>query len=132
MYWYYTTKILQGQLLQFCIDKSKNVLYNVQAPYVLSIFVCLILLCFFHLLHTVFQFNIYRGVAQFGRVLGLGPRCRRFESCRLDHQQKNPPENFRVDFSFSKTSTLGWLSALHFTETDKPSISPKEVLFLPT
>ena len=25
-----------------------------------------------------------RGVAQFGRVLGLGPRCRRFESCRLD------------------------------------------------
>ena len=25
------------------------------------------------------------GVAQFGRVLGLGPRCRRFESCRLDH-----------------------------------------------
>ena len=28
-----------------------------------------------------------RGVAQFGRVLGLGPRCRRFKSCRLD--QKN-------------------------------------------
>ena len=27
----------------------------------------------------------YRGVAQLGRVLGLGPRCRRFESCRLDH-----------------------------------------------
>ena len=26
-----------------------------------------------------------RGVAQFGRVLGLGPRCRRFKSCRLDH-----------------------------------------------
>ena len=26
----------------------------------------------------------HRGVAQFGRVLGLGPRCRRFESCRLD------------------------------------------------
>ena len=25
-----------------------------------------------------------RGVAQFGRVLGLGPRCRRFESCHLD------------------------------------------------
>ena len=29
----------------------------------------------------------YRGVTQFGRVLGLGPRCRRFESCHLD--QKN-------------------------------------------
>lgn len=26
-----------------------------------------------------------RGVAQFGRVLGLGPRCRRFKSCRPDH-----------------------------------------------
>ena len=25
-----------------------------------------------------------RGVTQFGRVLGLGPRCRRFKSCRLD------------------------------------------------
>ena len=27
---------------------------------------------------------VFRGVTQFGRVLGLGPRCRRFESCRLD------------------------------------------------
>ena len=26
-----------------------------------------------------------RGVAQFGGALGLGPRCRRFKSCRLDH-----------------------------------------------
>lgn len=26
----------------------------------------------------------FRGVAQFGRVLALGARCRRFESCRLD------------------------------------------------
>ena len=26
-----------------------------------------------------------RGVTQFGRVLGLGPRCRRFNSCRPDH-----------------------------------------------
>ena len=26
-----------------------------------------------------------RGVAQFGRVLALGARCRRFESCRLNH-----------------------------------------------
>ena len=26
------------------------------------------------------------GVAQFGRVLGLGPRCRRFESCRPNQQ----------------------------------------------
>ena len=28
----------------------------------------------------------YRGVAQFGRVLGLGPRCRRFKSCHLDQK----------------------------------------------
>ena len=28
----------------------------------------------------------HRDVAQFGRVLGLGPRCRRFEPCHLDHQ----------------------------------------------
>lgn len=27
-----------------------------------------------------------RGVAQSGRVLGLGPRCRRFESFRPDHE----------------------------------------------
>ena len=26
----------------------------------------------------------FRGVTQFGRVLGLGPRCRRFKSCHLD------------------------------------------------
>lgn len=26
----------------------------------------------------------HRGVAQPGRVLGLGPRCRMFESCRPD------------------------------------------------
>ena len=26
----------------------------------------------------------FRDVAQFGRVLGLGPRCRRFKSCHLD------------------------------------------------
>ena len=30
-----------------------------------------------------------RGVAQFGRVLGLGPRCRRFKSCRLDQSKKS-------------------------------------------
>lgn len=29
-----------------------------------------------------------RGVAQFGRVLGLGPRCRRFESCHLDQEKR--------------------------------------------
>ena len=29
-----------------------------------------------------------RGVAQSGRVLGLGPRCRRFESSRPDHKFK--------------------------------------------
>lgn len=29
-------------------------------------------------------FALYWGVAQFGRVLGLGPRCRGFESCHPD------------------------------------------------
>ena len=27
-----------------------------------------------------------RGVAQFGRVPGLGPGCRRFKSCHLDQK----------------------------------------------
>ena len=35
-----------------------------------------------------------RGVAQFGRVLGLGPRCRRFESCHLDHMQNGLDAKF--------------------------------------
>ena len=33
--------------------------------------------------------NHCREVAQLGRVLGLGPRCRRFESCLPDHQATN-------------------------------------------
>ena len=31
------------------------------------------------------KMNIYRGVAQFGRVLGSGPRGRRFKSSHSDH-----------------------------------------------
>ena len=31
------------------------------------------------------EFFTVRGVTQLGRVLALGARCRRFESCRLDH-----------------------------------------------
>ena len=43
--------------------------------------------------------NKVRGVAQFGRVLGLGPRCRRFESCRLDQlPQKINRKNFLKKF----------------------------------
>ena len=43
----------------------------------------------------IFAHNIhsYRGVTQFGRVLGLGPRCRRFESCHLDFTQKHLPSH---------------------------------------
>ena len=33
-------------------------------------------------------FKKVRGVAQPGRVLGLGPRCRMFESCHPDHYKK--------------------------------------------
>lgn len=42
----------------------------------------------------VYNDAAFRGVTQFGRVLGLGPRCRRFESCRLD-QQTEPARNTR-------------------------------------
>lgn len=31
--------------------------------------------------------NNISSVAQFGRVLGLGPRCRRFKSCHLDQKR---------------------------------------------
>ena len=41
-----------------------------------------------------------RGVAQSGRVLGLGPRCRRFESFRPD--QKIQTTTFVVVLIFSK------------------------------
>ena len=38
---------------------------------------------------AIFFYMVYktsiRGVAQPGRVLGLGPRCRMFESCHPDH-----------------------------------------------
>ncbi len=33
-----------------------------------------------------FTSNIFRGVAQFGRVLGSGPRGRRFKSSHSDHE----------------------------------------------
>ena len=39
------------------------------------------------LYEAVFTNLIIRGVTQFGRVLGLGPRCRRFKSCHLDHEK---------------------------------------------
>ena len=41
-----------------------------------------------------------RGVTQFGRVLGLGPRCRRFKSCRLDQRKKS---RLRLFFSLPRT-----------------------------
>ena len=40
-----------------------------------------------------------RGVAQFGRVLGLGPRCRRFKSCRLDQKKRHFSTKKNVFFS---------------------------------
>ena len=42
---------------------------------------------------------VFRGVAQSGRVLALGARCRRFESCRPDHKNSNRP---CADFNFYK------------------------------
>jgi hypothetical protein len=38
-----------------------------------------------------FAWDPVRGVAQPGSALGLGPRGRRFESSRPDHQRRLPP-----------------------------------------
>ena len=43
------------------------------------------------------EFFTVRGVTQLGRVLALGARCRRFESCRLDHIVPNILSNHRQD-----------------------------------
>ena len=43
------------------------------------------------------EFFTVRGVTQLGRVLALGARCRRFESCRLDHIIRNILSNHRQD-----------------------------------
>ena len=43
------------------------------------------------------EFFTIRGVTQLGRVLALGARCRRFESCRLDHIVPNILSNHRQD-----------------------------------
>ena len=48
----------------------------------------------------VYNNKRFRGVAQSGRVLGLGPRCRRFESFRPD--QKIQTDLFRSVLIFSK------------------------------
>ena len=40
-----------------------------------------------------------RGVAQPGRVLGLGPRCRMFESCHPDHLK----DGMKISSFFIKT-----------------------------
>ena len=42
----------------------------------------------------------FRGVAQSGRVLGLGPRCRRFESFRPDQRQMKIPQLMRYFYLF--------------------------------
>ena len=42
----------------------------------------------------------FRGVAQSGRVLGLGPRCRRFESFRPDHKFQNRRRNAAFFIAF--------------------------------
>src|ERR1035437_6547713 len=48
-----------------------------------------------------------RSVAQPGRALGLGPRCRRFKSCRSDHF---PSRRFQRWFSMVKISTDGQIA----------------------
>ena len=55
-----------------------------------------------------------RGVAQFGRVLGLGPRCRRFKSCRLDHKKfsANIDIGFDVCYNEQAVSTTCWCSSV--------------------
>ena len=55
-----------------------------------------------------------RGVAQFGRVLGLGPRCRRFKSCRLDHKNvvKLLTRDKMFDIIIKLFSTIRWCSSV--------------------
>ena len=45
----------------------------------------------------------FRDVTQFGRVLGLGPRCRRFKSCHLDQPKRRAEA---VSFYFNRTNLL--------------------------
>ena len=42
--------------------------------------------------------QVYPDVTQFGRVLGLGPRCRRFESCHPDQFIRVWPRGKAWDF----------------------------------
>ena len=48
-----------------------------------------------------------RGIAQFGRVRGLGPRCRRFESCCPDQYADVAELADALDSGSSGSDTVG-------------------------
>ena len=59
------------------------------------------------------EFFTVRGVTQLGRVLALGARCRRFESCRLDHIVPNILSN----------PSAGCFFVLQFFDKNRPAFS---------
>ena len=59
------------------------------------------------------EFFTVRGVTQLGRVLALGARCRRFESCRLDHIVPNILSN----------PSAGCFFVLQFFDKNRPVFS---------
>ena len=66
------------------------------------------------------EFFTVRGVTQLGRVLALGARCRRFESCRLDQRwiaaNTSPPdETCRWGFFYFRFPANFILCLFHFS-----------------
>ena len=57
-----------------------------------------------------------RGVAQFGRVLGLGPRCRRFEPCHLDHRVATLLRQSLLPLILGEVAFLGIFSKIFSTK----------------
>ena len=51
--------------------------------------------------------SVNRGIAQFGRVRGLGPRCRRFESCCPDQYADVAELADALDSGSSGSNTVG-------------------------
>ena len=57
-----------------------------------------------------------REVAQLGRVLGLGPRCRRFESCLPDSILKESNDIIRFFFIIYKKKELALFPTLFISQ----------------
>ena|GEM_PF-4287934 len=69
---------------------------------------------------------LFRGVTQLGRVLGLGPRCRRFKSCHLDQIRKAPYRSLSYLVKCDSLQTCGRCGADKKKITFKYCKSQKE------